>query len=167
MKNRLFFTSVFLIVLSTSCQSLKPEIILSKDSPDIAQLINFELYDMVGGIRVLATSDYLKNKWKTIFSDESPDLILDKFEIFKSKDEYGNDLHFIKAKSQDGTTQVGAIFTLESSKNQKPIGLLGPKTFKCQGCSKGCDLTINERKSFCSACSPNGKCEKTELQIVE
>lgn len=168
MKNKAILTLIFSLFLASSCTNFEPEIITGKETSSLEDLTNFKIYDMVNGKLNRVTTAYLKKKWEASLKNEGTEANLNTFEMLTDKDENGIDFYFIKARSEDGTIEIGTFIEMRITKlRPQPEGILGEKTCKCTGtCSSGCSLSISGSGSgktcTCSPCWPSGTCTKTE-----
>ena len=161
-----FILFILGFVLLSSCSNQKTEFNDQIESADLESTIHAQLLDSNNDI---VTTDFLKAKWERELEDEGINIKLEKFEIIQSFNEHkGVETFFLKAKSSDGTFETGT-FLVKHLNGTKIKYQLSGKTYRCQGCSTGCSLTVSGTSCYCSSC-PSGvsqTCVKTETVIID
>jgi hypothetical protein len=137
-----------------------------KTEHEQAKALGFDtsVYILEEGKLVVLNHDKLKAYWREALASDFPDQKLFKeLQLQSFTSETGVETWLLSSLSEDGRAHIGTILDYVDD-----ILFIGEgKTYKCEGCANGFNLTTSGNTCYCSGCNPStGQCTKTETAVV-
>lgn len=168
---------LILILLVTISCSKEHELNLDVKSDLIENLTDIPLY--FEDNKEYATTELVTKNWEESLKSDGFDVKLDNFQIVKEvyTDDSGieQEVYLLRAESVDKKMSIGSIIKPiyvvdKTNKSQKITAFnISSKKCKCEGCTRGCNLSTFGGNCSCSPCQgfENQSCKKTEEETIE